>query len=373
MGLIFGGLQVSAAVSQANHYARVTKLALLGQKGVALATTLEEERAQTAMDLAVHDGSSQTLSKDLAAWYGPPTSNGSNVGTKGRTGRAADAFNQAATGIDSSYPASVLAPLANVQGDVINILPGLRSEAWSAGTLPPAGGQLGPVVFYSLAVGSIFQLDDAIALNSGDSVLLQDVQQLGALSRAADQISQQRAIVWAALTSYAKKPGPYSGRRHAGSPANLAQQQIEQTLLTSEAQQAGYLGTFEAAATPAENQELLTTAFQQPSAKMLGIENYIVQQHSYDITPLGFTTSPATAAAYWNTTSSHAATEYGRAGGAGRAVHREPQRTAPAQRVACGMGDLDPDRGLLPAGTARGAARGPVGGAATAAAAGRSA
>src|SRR5258708_5086305 len=69
-GLIWGGLQVSGAVGQGSHYASVTKLALLGQKGVALATVLEEERAQTAMDLAAHDGSSQTLPEDLSAWYG---------------------------------------------------------------------------------------------------------------------------------------------------------------------------------------------------------------------------------------------------------------------------------------------------------------
>src|SRR5258708_4656063 len=232
MGLIFGGLQVSTAVGQAGHYASVTKLALLGQKGVALATVLEEERAETSMGLAVNNGSSQTLPKELSAWYAPPVSGGLSESTIGSTGQVADAFNQAAASIDSSYPANVRARLATVQQDVINFLPELRSEAWSAATSAPAGGELGPVVFYSLGLASIFQLDDTIALSSGDPVLVQDVQQLGALSRATDQLSLQRAIVWATLANYRSSPAPYSG-------ANAAQdmQQIGPPLPTSRAHQ----------------------------------------------------------------------------------------------------------------------------------------
>ncbi|HEX3963034.1 MAG TPA: nitrate- and nitrite sensing domain-containing protein [Trebonia sp.] len=304
MGLIFGGLQVSAAVGQAGHYASVTKLALLGQKGVALATVLEEERAETAMGLAANNGKSQALPKELSAWYGPPASGGLSDSTMGSTGQVANEFNQAAAGIDSSYPANVRAQLATVQQDVINFLPELRSEAWSAATAAPAGGELGPVVFYSLALASIFQLDDTIALSSGDPVLVQDVQQLGALSRATDQLSLQRAIVWGTLANYGSTPAPYFG-------ANAAQdmQQIEQTLLISEAQQSGYLGTFQAAATPVQNQELLTTGFQSHNARMQGIESLIIEQQSPDLTQSGL--SRAQAAASWNTTSAAAVNEYG--------------------------------------------------------------
>jgi signal transduction histidine kinase len=304
MGLIFGGLQVSAAVGQASHYASVTKLALLGQRGVALATVLEEERAETAMGLGASNGTSQALPKELSAWYGPPASGGLSDSTMGSTGQVADAFNQAAAGIDSSYPANVRAQLATVQQDVINFLPEMRSEAWSAATAAPAGGELGPVVFYSLALASIFQLDDTIALSSGDPALVADVQQLGALSRATDQLSLQRAIVWATLANYGSSPAPYSG-------ANAAQdmQQIEQTLLTSEAQQSGYLGTFEAAATPAQNQVLLTTGFQEPNAKMQGIESLIIEQQSPNLGQFGY--HRTTAAAKWDATSTTAVDQYG--------------------------------------------------------------
>jgi signal transduction histidine kinase len=256
------------------------------------------------MDLAAHDGSSQTLPEDLSAWYGPPGNDGLSSATMGSTGRVADTFDKAAAGIDSSYPANVRSRLATVQMDVINFLPGLRSEAWSAGTPPPAGGQLGAVVFYSLAVNNIFQLDDTIALNSGDSVLLQEVQQLGTLSRATEQLSQQRAIVWAALTNYEHHVPLYSG-----SAATEAMLQIVQTLLTSEAQQAGYLGTFEAAATPAQNQELLAPTFQQPNATMQGIESYIIQQESLDLGQVGY--HPGTAAGSWNKISGESVAEYG--------------------------------------------------------------
>jgi signal transduction histidine kinase len=304
MGLIFGGLQVSAAVGQANHYASVTKLALLGQRGVALATVLEEERAETAMGLGASNGKSQALPKELSAWYGPPASGGLSDSTMGSTGQVANAFNEAAAGIDTSYPANVRARLATVQQDVINFLPEMRSEAWSAATAAPAGGELGPVVFYSLALASIFQLDDTIALSSGDPALVADVQQLGALSRATDQLSLQRAIVWATLSNYGSSPAPYSR-------ANAVQdmQQIGQTLLTSEAQQSGYLGTFEAAATPVQNQVLLTTGFQKPNAKMQGIESLIIGQQSPNLSQFGY--HRTTAAAKWNTTSATAVDQYG--------------------------------------------------------------
>jgi signal transduction histidine kinase len=311
MGLIFGALQVSSAVSQADHYSAVAKLAVLGQKGVALATALEEERARTAEALAANDGVSQSLPEDLKAFYGPPEAGGTSDASLGSTGEAADAFNKAAAALNvSSYPVGVRAQLAAVQQDVISFLPNLRSEAWSAATPAPAGGELGATVFYSLAVASIFQFDDTIALSSGDPTLLQDVQQLGSLSRATDQVSQQQAIVWADLTSYADDTSQYdptSDSGYANSGTGEAQQQIAQTLFTSQAQETGDLNTFEAAATPAQDAALqsASSAEGSPTATMEDVEGFIIQSQTADVAPLNLNSNglsalaPPAAAAYW--------------------------------------------------------------------------
>src|SRR4029077_8157430 len=52
---------------------------------------------------------------------------------------------------------------------------------------------------YSEATADLFNLNDEITSGSGDPVLSDEGRTLGAISRAKDQASQQRAILYAAL------------------------------------------------------------------------------------------------------------------------------------------------------------------------------
>jgi signal transduction histidine kinase len=303
MGLVFGGLQVASAVSQAHRFAQTTKLARLGQQSIALAQALENERAQTAMDLSRNDGSGLTLPADLVQWYGS-----ANGASQGITGSAADRFMTLAAGIDGSYPAATQTAISTAEQQVIDTLAATRSSAASTGSAAPAGAQLLPVGDYSLVIALLFQVNDVIGQNSPDTVLTTDVRSMGALSRAKDQASQQRAILWAALTSYALYPNLYDGP--GGKPNAKALQAMGpayQALSTSVTQEAGFLGSFQGSATPAQQNELQTTAFVQPNASMHTIVDYVIGKQDLDLGKLGYTD----AAAHWNNLANLAISQLG--------------------------------------------------------------
>jgi signal transduction histidine kinase len=287
MGLVFGGLQVASAVNQAHRFAQTTKLARLGQQAIVLAQALEDERAQTAMDLASHNGNADQLpylSKDLQAWYGPLNGTNGNDVTKGTTGVAATRFLELAASIDGSYPAVTQTAVTTVEQQVIDTLAGMRSTAQTTGSIAPDGGQLHAVTDYSLAIANLFQLNDLIAQNSGDTVLTTDVQSLGVLSRAKDQVSQQHAILWAALTSYSHYESKYDGSGNKQTAAAIqAMTPTYQALANSSTQAAAYLVSFQASATPAQQQELQSTAFVQPNAEMHTIESYVTGAQDLDL------------------------------------------------------------------------------------------
>lgn len=287
IGLTFGSLQVASAVNQAHRFAQVTKLARLGQQAIVLVQALEDERAATAMDLAKHNGNADQdpyLSQDLQAWYGPLNGSNGNDATKGTTGLAASRFLALAAGIDASYPAVTQTAVTTVEQQVIDTLAGMRSTAQSTGSIAPDGGQLNAVADYSLAIANLFQLNDLIAQNSGDTVLTTDVQSLGVLSRAKDQVSQQHAILWAALTSYSVYPGMYDGNDHKPSAAAIrAMTPTYQALANSSTQAAAYLVSFQASATTTQQQELQSIAFLQPNAEMHTIETYATGQQDLDL------------------------------------------------------------------------------------------
>jgi signal transduction histidine kinase len=304
MGLVFGGLQVASAVNQAHRFGQTTKLARLGQQSIALAQALENERAQTAMDLAKHDGSGVTLPADLAQWYGSASD-----GSQGITGVAAGQFTALAAGIDGSYPAATQTAVTTAEQQVIATLAATRSTAGSTGTAAPAGAQLLPIGDYSLVISLLFQVNDVIGQNSPDTVLTTDVRSMGALSRAKDQASQQRAILWAALTSYALHPGAYAGPGgKMNAKALQAMGPTFQALSTSETQEAGFLGSFQGSATPSQQNELQTTAFLQPNASVHTDEDYVTGKQNLD---LGKQFEYADAAAQWNNVANLAISQLG--------------------------------------------------------------
>jgi signal transduction histidine kinase len=290
-GLVFGGLRVASAVGTANSFARTTQMAVLGEQVTALAQAMETERDMSAAVLADD--------RDIAAATAAKESNAVVQGLKDGAApdMAAQASAQAATDaaamrtvsladqIGAQFPASTQAGAATVVSQ-IGLIPALRSQL--TGQAPSAAIQA-----YSEAIADLFNLNDEITSGSGDSALSDEVRTLGAISRAKDQASQQRGILYAALIESA-----------ANDPIALNDAGGLQSLTTAAGLEQADLLAFQASATPAQQDAFLNTVAspEVDTAQLLG--NFISQaqnlQDVRNLSPKGSTDiTPATAPDLW--------------------------------------------------------------------------
>ena len=199
MGLVFGGLRVAVSVDTANGFARTTQLALLGQQVTQLAQAMEDERDTSAGVAAygeIGPPPLPPLTKAMTQHWAPEQKQAADENNElAQRQHATDAIARRvqalAAGIGSSYPQNTQAKAQAVTA-VIGNLSGLRTE-W-VGQAPQAAIQ-----DYSGAIAQLFALNDEITSGSGDPTLADHVRTLDAMSRAKDQVSQQRAILYAAL------------------------------------------------------------------------------------------------------------------------------------------------------------------------------
>ena len=249
MGLVFGGLRVSAAANTAAGFGRTTQLAELGEQVTLLAQDLEDERDLTAaVDAAGGFDSQKTpvvsateltaLNKQLTQAQAVTDAEGARVTALAQV-------------IGGSFPAIVQAKAAQVVSQINNFA-GLRSE--SAGQ-----PSLSAISNYNDTLADLFSLNDEITSGSGDPVLADGVRTLDAMSRAKDQASQQRAILYAALIN--------------GHFANGAQQ----ALLTSQGVETEYLLAFQSSATNTELNDYLATVAGVPVDAGQLLNNYLGQ------------------------------------------------------------------------------------------------
>ncbi|MGA8464135.1 MAG: nitrate- and nitrite sensing domain-containing protein, partial [Trebonia sp.] len=291
MGLVFGGLRVASAIGTATSFARTTQLAVLGEQVTALAQAMETERDMSAAVLA-HD---RVIAAATAAKEPDAVLKGLKEGAA--PDMAAQASAQAATNaaatrtlnlteqIGAQFPATTQARAATVVSQ-IGLIPALRSQL--IGQTPSAAIQA-----YSEAIADLFNLNDEITSGSGDPALSDEVRTLGAISRAKDQASQQRAILYAALIESA-----------ANDPAALADAGGLQALTTAAGLEQADLMAFQASATPAEQDAFLSTVAspEVDTAQLLG--NFISQaqnlQDVKNLSPKGSAViTPATAPDLW--------------------------------------------------------------------------
>jgi len=199
MGLVFGGLRVAVSVDSANGFARTTQLALLGQQVTQLAQAMEDERDTSAGVAAYGEVAPPPLpplTKVQTQHWAPEQKQVAAENTElTQRQHATDAIARRvqalAAGIGGSYPQNTQAKAQAVTA-VVGNLSGLRTE-W-VGQAPQAAIQ-----DYSGAIAQLFALNDQITSGSGDPTLADHVRTLDAMSRAKDQVSQQRAILYAAL------------------------------------------------------------------------------------------------------------------------------------------------------------------------------
>jgi signal transduction histidine kinase len=277
MGLVFGGLRVAVSVDSANGFARTTQLALLGQQVTQLAQAMEDERDVSAGVAAygeIGPPPPPPLTKAQTQHWAPEQKQAADENTEltqkqHATDAIASRVQALAAAIGSSFPQNTQAKAQAVTA-VIGNLSGLRTE-W-VGQVPQAAIQ-----DYSGAIAQLFALNDEITSGSGDPTLADHVRTLDAMSRAKDQVSQQRAILYAALiedtvgqayglgtmTQDASSQAMKTGGQQAVAALTGQQAMIDagglQSLTTAQGLQQADLFAFTQSATPAQQNSYLNS------------------------------------------------------------------------------------------------------------------
>jgi signal transduction histidine kinase len=174
MGLVFGALRVSDAMSNAEQFGRVSQLAQLGEQLTILTQDLQNERDQTAVVIA---GGSQASLRPL---YAASDSEAATV-------------RRLAAGIGGGFPANIQAGAVTVESDA--------GRLDSVRTL--ARNDPGPTMVitdYSAPISDMIRLNDQIAQGVSDPGLANDVRTLTALSQAKEQAAEQRALLANTMT-----------------------------------------------------------------------------------------------------------------------------------------------------------------------------
>jgi signal transduction histidine kinase len=284
MGLVFGGLRVASAIGTANSFARTTQLAVLGEQVTVLAQAMETERDVTAAVLAYDDIiANATAAKAPAAVLArlqkaQAPELAAQARAQAATNTQAARTQTLAAQIGSQFPATTQLKASTVVSQ-IGVIPGLRSQL---GGQRPSGAIQG----YSEVIADLFNLNDEITSSSGDATLADEVRTLGAISRAKDQASQQRAILYSALLE-----AEYSD------PAALSDAGGLQSLTNAAALEQADLLAFQSSATTAQqNAYLATVASPEVDTGQL-LDNFIsVAQNLQDVSQLNTTGSAITSA-----------------------------------------------------------------------------
>ncbi|HEY2596355.1 MAG TPA: nitrate- and nitrite sensing domain-containing protein, partial [Chloroflexota bacterium] len=309
-GLLFGGLRVADAVSAADGYGRTAQLAALGEQSIRLAQALEDERDLTA-GVAAYDALQSSSGKALPAVTKPL-----NAGLQSETAEMNAAYNVTntiaqrvralAVAIGPAFPASVQSKAQTVVTSIDSIT-GLRTEL----TGQPA---IQVIANYNDPISNLFVLDDEITSGSGDAMLADDVRALDGLSRAKDQASQQRAILFSILLEVSVNNA--STKKTKARPVSVPFNNMDTGLALSSSgglgglttaeglQEADLTGFNDAASADQTNAFLTTVAGQQDNEAQL-LEGFVtltgqpllVFQEIGKETTLGF--DRATVAATW--------------------------------------------------------------------------
>ena len=208
IGVIFGGRQVASAAESADEFGRVSQLAIVGQQVIGLVQALEDERDQTA-------------------GIAPLTQASSLKSAYRATDVAAARVQSLAARIGGSFPANIQARVATAVSDIKD-LQDLRTAAQASQSAVAVIGA------YARPITDMIALDDQIAQGTSDSVLVNDVQTLSAMSLAKDEAAQQRALLLNVFLHRAFADGE------------------QQALITAQSGQLIDLTAFSTTATPAE-------------------------------------------------------------------------------------------------------------------------
>jgi signal transduction histidine kinase len=179
MGLVFGGLRVADAESNANQLGHAAQLAKLAGQLTDLINDLQNERDATLPLLRSGSVATAGLTADIKA-------------TDADIGGATQAVRQVVNG---GFPASIT---ADAQQVLIDISPGTISSL--ANMLTGTEQEYGAFSNYQTIIGHMLTLVGQISQGIADPGLGSDVQALGALGQAKEDASQQRGLLDYSLT-----------------------------------------------------------------------------------------------------------------------------------------------------------------------------
>ncbi|MGH3189562.1 MAG: sensor histidine kinase [Streptosporangiaceae bacterium] len=255
MGLVFGGLRVSAAADNADEFNRVAALADLGQQVTGLIQALQNERDETAGLL--------------------PVSNPSELRTEYSATNAAAAKVQAlAAGINGSFPANIQSKVSTVLSEITH-LQRLRNTALISQSVQSV------LADYGTPIGDMISLNDQIAQGTSDAGLVSDVESLNSLALAKDQAGQQRALLFNALNQQIFADG------------------VQQALITAQSEQLNDQTAFSTTATAQEQATFNSTVTGPQVNRAQNIETYILSVGSLDIDQGSLNISPTAAPGVW--------------------------------------------------------------------------
>jgi len=255
MGLVFGGLRVASAAGSAAQFGRVSQLASLGQQVTGLVQALQDERDETT---AVSSGGNPGT---LTPWYHA-------------TDAAAAQVRTLAAGVGGSFPANIQASVAIVLSDISH-LGELRKTAQAS------QDALAVIANYEAPISDMITLNDLIAQGTSDPALVNDVRTLNSLSLAKDEATQQRALFYHTFTDQFFGDGE------------------QQALTTALSEELNDKASFEATATPAEQNAFKTTVAGPGVNLAEGMEDFILTDgNPVDVTQLGISLNKAPARWY---------------------------------------------------------------------------
>jgi signal transduction histidine kinase len=241
MGLVFGGLQVSAAEGSATEFGRVLQLAKLGQQDTILIHDLQNERDETlGLTAGVSDGDLTAL-RDATNAEVPPVL-------------------ALAAGVDGSYPANIQASVAAARSEIDS--GGLARLRAAMATLLGSTVQhttidgLAVIRDYAPPISDLITLNDELAQGTADSSLAVDVRELNLLSLAKDQASQQRGLFFNSFTQQFFSDG------------------VLQALISAQSAEQFDEAAFLSAATPAQQRAFNLAVAGPGVAEVTRVENY---------------------------------------------------------------------------------------------------
>jgi signal transduction histidine kinase len=180
VAVAFGGLRVSAAAGSAGAYSRLERLAELGSAITGLVHDLGTERDLTAAYIAAGRGSAE---------FGGVQQQYRKVDA------AAVAVRRLAGGIGGAYGSQVVANATRMRNRLDGIA-NLRTNATK--TEMPASTV---IVVYSESISDLLAFNDVITQGAADGRLTETARAMVAVSRAKEQASEQRGLLYSSTVN----------------------------------------------------------------------------------------------------------------------------------------------------------------------------